>query len=144
MKYLIALLASSFTSVGLFEAIRAMLSDSLAPGIVPVAAGLIAWSAMIIPLVLPPVERRFTAGPRFGWLVCAQAGPSLAIRDGIPLWRLPGGHGDLALIVLLSVPMVAVTLLTARCLFTRAEMGAAFDRGGQVGKVAQTQRPPPA
>ncbi|BAQ47820.1 MULTISPECIES: hypothetical protein [Methylobacterium] len=144
MKYVIALLASSFTSAGLFEAFRAMLSGSLAPAIVPLAAGLVAWSSMVIPLVLPPVEAHVAAGPRFAWLVCAQAGPSLAIRDGLPLWRLPGGHGDLVLVVLLSIPMVAVTLVAARSLFTRAEMDAAFTRGSRNGQVAQARRTPPA
>jgi hypothetical protein len=107
-----------------------------------------------------PVETHVAAGPRFGWLVCAQAGPPLAIRDGLPFLRLPrrgrpagartgdrhgspgagpparrrasrsadrprrrdglpflrlpGGHGDLVLVVLLSIPMVAVTLVARR------------------------------
>ncbi len=144
MKYVIALPATSFTSVGLFEAFRAMLSGSLAPAIVPLAAGPAAWSSMVIPLVLPPVETHVAGGPRFGWLVCAQAGPSLAIRDGLPFLRLPGGHGDLVLVVLLAIPTVAVTLVTARSLFTRAEMDAAIKRGSRNGQVAQARRAPPA
>ncbi len=99
---------------------------------------------MVVPLVLPPVETHVAGGPRFGWLVCAQAGPSLAIRDGLPFLRLPGGHGDLVLVVLLAIPTVAVTLVTARSLFTRAEMDAAIKRGSRNGQVAQARRAPPA
>ncbi len=64
MPRFLVLLATGLVSAILYRLVHAALGGSLAPAVVPLAAGLIAWSAMIMVLTLPPIERRVSTGHR--------------------------------------------------------------------------------
>lgn len=139
MRRFLVLLAAGLASAILYRLVHAALGGSLAPAVVPLAAGLVAWSAMIMVLTLPPVERRVSTGHRLNWQLSAQVGLVLGLFDGVPLWRLPGGDDT---IVLLGIPVVALTHVTTCALFTRAEREACS--GHRHARTEESTGAPPA
>ncbi|KMO13572.1 hypothetical protein [Methylobacterium platani] len=124
MPRFLLLLAANGVSLVLFEAMRAVFDGSLDPAIVPLAAGLVAWSAMVLAGSITPVERRFTGHQRLAWILGGQLGLVLAVMQGAPLWRLPGGYSKYVVFGLLALPVAAVSHVTICALFTRAERDA--------------------
>ncbi len=121
MPRFLVLLVAGLVSAILYRLVHAALGSSLAPAVVPLVAGLVAWSSMIMVLTLPPVERRVSTAQRLNWQLSAQVGLVLALLDGVPLWRLPGGYDTIILVLILGIPIAALTHVTTCALFTRAE-----------------------
>lgn len=142
MPRFLVLLAAGLASAILYRLVHVALGGSLAPSVVPLAAGLVAWSAMIVVLTPPPIERRVSTGHRLNWQLGAQVGLVLALLDGVPLWRLPGGDDTIVLVVLLGIPVVALTHVTTCALFTRAEREACS--GHRHARTEESTGAPPA
>lgn len=142
MPRFLMLPAAGLSAATLYNIIRSVLEGTLDAAIVPLAAGLVAWSSIVLAVTLPPVERNFSAGTRLDWLVSAQVSFALALLDGAPLWRLAGGYHPLILAGLLAIPMMALTHVTASALFTRAEREAWTKRARRT--IAPAPSPPSA
>ncbi|MGX7705355.1 hypothetical protein [Methylobacterium sp. Gmos1] len=66
MAHLLVLLVAGAVSVVLYETLQVLLVGTLDPAVIPLVAGLAAWSIMVFVILLRPVERRFTSDQRFG------------------------------------------------------------------------------
>lgn len=121
MAHFLVLLASNAVSVVLYEIMQAILVGTLQPAIVPLAAGLAVWSAMVFVILLPPVERRFASDQRLGWLIGSQLSLVYAVMRGAPLWRLPGGHSEYVIVAVLVMPVIVLSQIVVCAVFTREE-----------------------
>ncbi len=121
MPRFLVLLAAGLSAAILYNIIRVVLEGTLDPAIVPLVAAMVAWSFIVMAITLPPVERNFSASTRLDWQMSAQVSFVLALLDGAPLWRLPGGYHPFILVGLLSIPVMVLTNVTSCALFTRAE-----------------------
>ncbi|TGD96745.1 hypothetical protein [Methylobacterium nonmethylotrophicum] len=124
MPRFLFLLGAGLAGAALFHILRFVLTGTLEPALVPLVAGLVAWSVIVVAVTLPWAERNVPPGQRYGWLMGGQLSLVLAILDGSALWSLPGGLGKLALGFILLVPVVALTQVTSFALFSRAERDA--------------------
>jgi hypothetical protein len=91
---------------------------------------------MVVPLVLPPVETHVAAGPRFGWLVCAQAGP--------PLARVKRERAATRVTATIGMDSRTTSTRSPWPPGRRKNGSAAIKRGSRNGQVAQARRAPPA
>ena len=91
MSRFLVVMVSGLGSIILSSVLNAVLSGSLPPGAVPLAAGLTAWSVVVAAVTLPIVERSVSVERRFGCVVGAQIGLVFALMQATRLWRLPGG-----------------------------------------------------
>ncbi|MFH6785654.1 MULTISPECIES: hypothetical protein [Methylobacterium] len=139
MPHILVLLVANGISLVLFEAMRAVLDGTLGPAIIPLAAGLVTWSTMVLAASMPPAERLFSSHQRIGWVLGGQLGLVLAVMQGAPLWRLPGGYDKYVVFALLALPVAAMSHLTVCALFTRAERDAwAGRRRGRSAEASDT------
>ncbi len=67
-----------------------------------------------------------------------------AIGQSVSLWRLPGGHHEIVLVLLLSIPVITATLVTSRALFTRAEIDSLSPRRSKEARPEQAPSAPAA
>ncbi|MET7245142.1 hypothetical protein ABZT49_17455 [Methylobacterium sp. EM32] len=121
MAHFLILLVSNAISVVLYEIMQVALVGTLDPAIVPLAAGLAAWSTMVFVSLLRPVERRFTSDQRLGWLIGSHFSLIYAVMQGAPLWRLPDGYSTSVVTAVLCLPVIALSQITICAVFTREE-----------------------
>ena len=129
-RFLFLLVAGGVGAV-LFHVMRIGLTGTLDPALVPLVAGLAAWSVVVVAVTLPWAERRLPAGRRYGWILGGQLSLVLAILEGSSLWSRPEGFGHVAVGFVLLLPVIALTQVTCCALFTRAEREAWSRRPGE-------------
>lgn len=128
MSRFLVVMVSGLGSIILSSVLNAVLSGSLPPGAVPLAAGLTAWSVVVAAVTLPIVERSVSVERRFGCVGGAQIGLVFALMQATRLWRLPGGMNEAALGLILVFPVAALGAVTFGALFTREERQSWFGR----------------
>jgi hypothetical protein len=121
MPRFLFLLVAGGVGAALFHVMRIVLTGTLNPALIPLVAGLVAWSIVVFGVTLPWAERRLPAGQRYGWLMGGQLSLVLAIMDGAALWRLPGGVDKVVLGFILLLPVIALSQVACCALFPRAE-----------------------
>ncbi|WP_298960191.1 hypothetical protein [uncultured Methylobacterium sp.] len=130
MRRILIALAPPLFNAALYGVARILLAGTLTAPLVPAAAGLFAWSVTIAVATLPPVERRLPVRRRIAWVTSAVLGPTLGLLDGLPLWGIDSAGARFVVWLVLIAPVVALTLVAQRALFTRAEIEAARGRRG--------------
>ncbi|RVU14883.1 hypothetical protein [Methylobacterium oryzihabitans] len=130
MRRILIALAPALFNAAIYGAARILLAGTLTLALVPAAAGLFAWSVTIVIATLPPVEQRLTVRRRIAWVTSAVFGPTLGLVDGLPLWGIDSAGARFVVWLALIAPVVALTVLAQRALFTRAEIEAARGRRG--------------
>ncbi|MCF4127116.1 hypothetical protein [Methylobacterium sp. SyP6R] len=141
MPRFVVLLATGLSAAILYNVARAVLEGTLDPVVVPLVAGLVAWSSIIVAITLPLAERRLSVGTRLDWKISAQISLVLALLDGARLWRLPGGYHPFILAAVLAIPVMALTTITSAALFTRAERDAWRKRARRQASAASDDPP---
>ncbi len=130
MRRMLIALGPPLLNAGLYGLARLVLAGILSAALVPAAAGLFAWSVTIVVAALPPVERRLAVRTRIAWVTSAVLGPTLGLLDGLPLWGVDSAGARFVVWLALIAPVVALTVLAQRALFTRTEIEAARGRRG--------------